>query len=423
MVAAAVGSLCRRLGPRRDERIKLDYQKLGLDMNNKLMAGGHEAWRNEAFELESLESRTFLSGTQAMLAYGEPVTRVATARPQVMEATHYQHRVARADGQLSIANLNRGSLQIGRNEPAPQIRFDPVRAARVFIRHISIGVGIDINRFGPPAWVIGGVDWTGGQVAFPPGRHFPIPSPDFSAPSDEPAAPSDQPDAPSSGTNPSLTQTGTERGLNVLATGSANVDAQIAGLAATEVVTAPAARLSSLGISSRAADVVHEVLATATTAAGRHIAAVGKLQSALLMAPVINALPSSQSMRWIAPDAQVQSAPTGSQATGSVAATTHDQRPMVSRLASMIMPSKMFDFARFGDPLAMLYDPLATFADESAGVSSSLVSTTLASGSASAWSVTAAVIAADVVLLTYFYRKGRRSRQPFRGRDLAWQAG
>jgi hypothetical protein len=193
----------------------------------------------------------------------------------------------------------------------------------------------------------------------------------------------------------------------VLDRSSAVVDRAIA----STVVTAPAIRFTELGLSNRPTDVVRDGKLSVNIvpiAVRQESGVAGKLQSALEATVSLSAVVASQSMRWLenvplgsnsAPEAQAASATP--EARGGAA--------MVERLASMIVPRRVFNFARLGDPLAMLNDPLAAFVDESASSSNATVIGS-AAGSSGAWGVTCAVIAADVVLLTYMYRKGRRSR-------------
>lgn len=68
-----------------------------------------------------------------------------------------------------------------------------------------------------------------------------------------------------------------------------------------------------------------------------------------------------------------------------------------------------YNFVHF-NPAALLNDALAAFTRESASVSLSTIEAPAGHSAARAWTITGAVIGADLLLLGYGYRKGRRSR-------------
>ena len=375
-------------------------------MINKLMAGEHEAWGSGAFDLETLESRSLLStvvGAQVTVTFDAAVIQTSMPRQQMVIANHVHQQAAR---QTSIFSGARDGFS-SPIDAARQIAFRAAFAERLMIRHIAIAIGTNIDQFMPMPDNDG---QTRGHVAFPHGPYAPGPKPGYSTPVDESVG---QPDVPAAETKTSTTNVNVERNLRVLSAPQPQVELQPA---ADTVVTVPESQHAALSIASRAADVVGELATTVMHDADHGIAhRVGELQS-----PLLGAL-SSLGIHSLSPDAAESSSASASTSSAQLISMSQNQQPMVSRLASLVTQSTALDFARFGDPLAMLCDPLAAFADESAAaVASSIVSKTLP-GSTSAWNVTAAVIAADVVLLTYLYRKGRRSRQVFRGLDIAFQ--
>jgi hypothetical protein len=70
---------------------------------------------------------------------------------------------------------------------------------------------------------------------------------------------------------------------------------------------------------------------------------------------------------------------------------------------------RFFEFAHLGSPLALLSDSVASFVEDSASLPM-MVAQGRASGP---WALTAGVIAADLILLTYMHRRSRRLRQRF----------
>lgn len=68
---------------------------------------------------------------------------------------------------------------------------------------------------------------------------------------------------------------------------------------------------------------------------------------------------------------------------------------------------RVFHFAHLGDPMMLLGDAIASFADESVALAAAAVEGS-ASRTTRAWAVTAAVVAIDAAVLAYWYRAGKR---------------
>jgi hypothetical protein len=97
-------------------------------------------------------------------------------------------------------------------------------------------------------------------------------------------------------------------------------------------------------------------------------------------------------------------------ATGSAQAAARLEGALADAAAGTIGQSqRFFEFAHLSSPLALLSDGMASFIEDSAS---------LPVGAAQArrggpWMLTASVVAADVVLLTYMYRQSRRMRRRY----------
>jgi hypothetical protein len=183
---------------------------------------------------------------------------------------------------------------------------------------------------------------------------------------------------------------------------------------ATVQVPLPSVHSENLPLAANAVKLVQEVEATIITipqaAASKTSAAVSQLQSALLSTM------TAHNVAWRPTDALTAAPAAESQAPAPQAAAPG----FAQKLAGAVKSVRHFDFASMGDPLALLSDPLAAFVDESISLGKSVAS--IGVQSSGAWSVTAAVIAADVVLLTYLYRRDQRGRQR-RKVQPAWAVG
>jgi hypothetical protein len=80
-------------------------------------------------------------------------------------------------------------------------------------------------------------------------------------------------------------------------------------------------------------------------------------------------------------------------------------------------PQRSFEFAHMGWPLSLLADSMANFAEDSAATAARTMPAAVTRGLAAtvdrsaAWAVTATVVAADVVVLTYLNRRSARRRR------------
>jgi hypothetical protein len=81
-------------------------------------------------------------------------------------------------------------------------------------------------------------------------------------------------------------------------------------------------------------------------------------------------------------------------------------------VASAVAPVAAYEIAHMGSPFALLADSVAAFAEESATISNAVAQ----ASARGPWTLTVGVIAADVMVLTYVYR---RRKTPRHGARLA----
>jgi hypothetical protein len=361
---------------------------------------------DDNFALEALESRTFFSGGYAPMPHVQMMGQTFAMRQDVMVSRQpvLQTRTVAFDGGGIIAER---TVTFAQNS-AYQIS---ISIERVIMPQFVFVIGDGDGRGGLPHHEVRGGDW-GHHMAPPPQMSWPDAPPAIEMPAPSPGISYDSGDAaaPTGSSAPSTSNQASGAASRVLNASKQGAHAVATSSSATTVLPLPAIRFNTMELSGRAADVVREAapLSVAPVSSRSTDASASKLQSALSSALRLGATATSQSMRWIS-DPSLAVSQARAMAGDVVPQMARAARPMVERLASMILPRRVFNFARLGDPLAMLNDPLAAFADESASSSMTVIATG-ASARPGAWTVTFAVIATDVVLLTYMYRSGRTRR-------------
>lgn len=88
-----------------------------------------------------------------------------------------------------------------------------------------------------------------------------------------------------------------------------------------------------------------------------------------------------------------------------------DQGSLAQKIGSVLSPQRVYQFVQMGSPLTLLSDSIAAFAEESVSMPASLVGSTLYGSPGLARAITTAVIAADVILLTYAHHRRRQAQR------------
>jgi hypothetical protein len=96
---------------------------------------------------------------------------------------------------------------------------------------------------------------------------------------------------------------------------------------------------------------------------------------------------------------------------GQTATSLAGAAQSMAQLATDVIsaPQRAFEIAYLGSPFTLLSDSVAAFTDESLAVTNHLPKSEASSlRSSGAWTITASVLAADLVLLTYINTRSRK---------------
>lgn len=165
---------------------------------------------------------------------------------------------------------------------------------------------------------------------------------------------------------------------------------------------APKARVAAVETGGRAIEILETTSTVATRAVTTSAATVVSLGS--------HATTAARELWTIVTgggETKVDSVPAGAMLGAANPAVAVAAKAAVAVVPNVTVP-KMFEFAHLGSPMTLLADSMAGFIEDSAGIA---VATSVVSSAQSQmpWLITATVIAADIVLLTYMHK--RRSKR------------
>lgn len=208
--------------------------------------------------------------------------------------------------------------------------------------------------------------------------------------------------APSGPSGPNANQSG------VIVTSTRPIEA----VRETGVVVVPKTRVAEVATGGRAVEILETTSAVATRAVANSVSTIASIGT--------HATSTARGLWSMVTGGGETSVVTP--ASGNVIATANPAGAMAARATNAIAPNvsvpKLFEFAHLGSPMTLLADSMAGFIEDSAAIP---VATSVAAQARSQmpWLITASVIAADVVLLTYMHRRrARRAGTVFSVREL-----
>jgi hypothetical protein len=372
------------------------------------------ASRRAAFSIESLESRSLLSGghfhaadahggfstfsTQTVSLdqkYPAPVdansTPSSAPQPVQMDSgwtdAHFDnHHV-----------LQPQTLQFTRSTFVPASSADSVQI--ILIQYASASAPIELPGLGTFAPPIG---------LHAPGRSD-LPHIDHHASHEYPVFPIPI-DAPSSGTTSSGNDVGVTTGAQqtrsgrsnpTLAVPSSSEPSKVQSVVST-VVNGTTAIVSKLSANARALEVLSGDAAKLVTTAASAFSPAALSTTTLKLSSLLS---GTRLFDWTG--SGNDSLPTATPAQSAAVASASDVSTPMKNVLKSFIPSRFYHITQLPSPLALLNDSLSSFVDDAASTSATVVKTV---ASEQAAVVTVAVIAADVAILTYF-RRTRPSRK------------